>query len=95
MAKGGREWRIDKLREVREMRNAETVLAIIRDRGKRGLPLEDVYRMLYNPYLRAYARLYSNPTVVDDWRECFDACNGKAVRELDVCVAKMTRPDGR
>ena len=44
------------------MRSAETVLAIIRERGKRGLPLEDVYRMLYNPdlYLRAYARLYSN-----------------------------------
>src|SRR2546425_6040802 len=44
------------------MRNAETVLAIIRERGKRGLPLEDVYRMLYNPdlYLHAYARLYKN-----------------------------------
>ncbi len=44
------------------MRNAETVLAIVRERGKRGLPLEEVYRMLYNPdlYLRAYARLYKN-----------------------------------
>src|SRR5437763_1007585 len=44
------------------MRNAETVLTIIRERGKRGLPLEDVYHMLYNPdlYLRAYARLYKN-----------------------------------
>ncbi len=44
------------------MRNAETVLTIIRERGKRGLPLEDVYRMLYNPdlYLCAYARLYKN-----------------------------------
>ncbi len=44
------------------MRNAETVLAIVRERGERGLPLEDVYRMLYNPdlYLRAYARLYKN-----------------------------------
>ncbi len=44
------------------MRNAETVLAIVRERGKRGLPLDDVYRMLYNPdlYLRAYARLYAN-----------------------------------
>jgi group II intron reverse transcriptase/maturase len=44
------------------MRNAETVLAIVRERGKQGLPLEDVYRMLYNPdlYLRAYARLYKN-----------------------------------
>ena len=35
--------------KVREMRNAETVLDIIHDRGKRGLPLEDVYRQLYNP----------------------------------------------
>jgi group II intron reverse transcriptase/maturase len=44
------------------MRNAETVLAIIQERGKRGLPLEDIYRQLFNPdlYLRAYARLYSN-----------------------------------
>ncbi len=41
------------------MRNAETVLGVIQERGKRGLPLEDVYRQLYNPdlYLRAYARL--------------------------------------
>src|SRR5690242_14924559 len=38
------------------------VLGIIRERGKRGLPLEDIYRQLYNPtlYLMAYARLYSN-----------------------------------
>jgi group II intron reverse transcriptase/maturase len=37
-------------------------LGIIRDRGKRGLPLGDLYRQLYNPdlYLRAYARLYAN-----------------------------------
>jgi hypothetical protein len=44
------------------MRNAETTLAIIEDRGKRGLPLEDVYRLLYNSdlYLRAYGRLYRN-----------------------------------
>lgn len=44
------------------MRDAETVLAIIRERGKQGLPLEDIYRQLYNPmlYLRAYAKLYPN-----------------------------------
>lgn len=44
------------------MRNAETVLSIIRERGKRGLPLERLYRLLFNPdlYLRAYARLYPN-----------------------------------
>ena len=44
------------------MRTAETVLNVIRDRGTRGLPLEDIYRQLYNRdlYLRAYGRLYSN-----------------------------------
>src|SRR5262245_56634778 len=44
------------------MRIAETILNIIQDRGKRGLPLDDVYRQLYNPdmYLRGYARIYRN-----------------------------------
>jgi len=44
------------------MRNAETILGIIRDRGKRRLPLEDVYRQLFNRtlYLRAYGRLTRN-----------------------------------
>jgi len=44
------------------MRRAETVLAVIRERGKRGLPLQDVYPLLFNPelFLRAYGRLYRN-----------------------------------
>jgi len=47
---------------VRKLRNAETILGIIRQRGTRGLPLENVYRLLYNPelYLRAYNRIYRN-----------------------------------
>ena len=49
-------------RKVLVMRTAETVLNVIRERGERGLPLEDIYRQLYNRnlYLRAYGRLYSN-----------------------------------
>src|SRR5262245_24539874 len=44
------------------MRSAETVLGVIRERGRRRLPLEDIYRKLYNPdlYLHAYGRLYRN-----------------------------------
>ena len=38
--------RIARSREVREMRNAETVLAIIHERGAKGLPLGDVYRQV-------------------------------------------------
>jgi hypothetical protein len=44
------------------MRSADTVLAIIRERGERGLPLERVQHLLYNRelYLRAYAKLAPN-----------------------------------
>jgi hypothetical protein len=44
------------------MRNAETVLNVIRERGRRGLPLERLYRQLYNPelFLLAYGRIYAN-----------------------------------
>ena len=44
------------------MRDAVTVLEIIRERGRRGLPLERVYRCLFNPdlYLLAYGKIYRN-----------------------------------
>lgn len=44
------------------MRSAATVLGIIHDRGSRGLPLEDVYRQLFNPdlFLLAYGRISRN-----------------------------------
>lgn len=44
------------------MRNAETLLGIIRDRGRRGLPLERVYRLLFNRdlYLLAYGKIARN-----------------------------------
>jgi hypothetical protein len=38
-------------REVRVMRDAATVLGVMRDRGRRGLPLERLYRQLFNPQL--------------------------------------------
>jgi group II intron reverse transcriptase/maturase len=44
------------------MQNAETVLGVLRERGRRGLPIDEVYRQLFNPalYLLAYGRIYSN-----------------------------------
>jgi hypothetical protein len=44
------------------MRSATTILAIISERGKQGLPLERVYRLLFNRdlYLMAYGKIYSN-----------------------------------
>ena len=44
------------------MQSAETVLGVLRERGRRGLPLEELYRQLFNPqlYLLAYGRIYAN-----------------------------------
>ena len=44
------------------MQSAETVLDVLRERGRRGLPLNELYRRLFNPqlYLLAYGRIYSN-----------------------------------
>ena len=44
------------------MQSAETVLNVLRERGRRGLPCDELYRQLFNPqlYLLAYGRLYSN-----------------------------------
>src|SRR3954462_14880554 len=44
------------------MQSAETVLGVLRERGRRGLPCEELYRQLFNPqlYLLAYGRIYSN-----------------------------------
>ena len=49
-------------RGVCAMQNAETVLSVLRERGRRGLPCDELYRQLFNPhlYLLAYGRLYSN-----------------------------------
>ena len=44
------------------MQDAETVLGILRERGRKGLPCEELYRQLFNPqlYLLAYGRIYAN-----------------------------------
>jgi group II intron reverse transcriptase/maturase len=44
------------------MQNAETVLDVLRDRGRRGLPCTELYRQLFNPslYELAHGRIYAS-----------------------------------
>jgi len=44
------------------MQSAEAVLGVLRERGRKGLPCNELYRQLFNPqlYLLAYGRIYSN-----------------------------------
>src|SRR5215469_6438783 len=59
--------------EVCEMQTTEALIGLLRERGKRGLPLTRFYRQLYNTnlYLTAYGRIYRNagamtPGVTDE-----------------------------
>jgi group II intron reverse transcriptase/maturase len=44
------------------MQSAETVLSVLRERGRRGLPCNQLYRQLFNPqmYELAYGRVHAN-----------------------------------
>ena len=68
------------------MRKAETVLSIIHERGKRGLPLEDVYRQLFNPdlYIKAYARIGRNNGALTEGitAETVDGMNLRKIENL-------------
>jgi group II intron reverse transcriptase/maturase len=48
--------------EVCVMQNAEKVLGVLHDRGKNGLPCNELYRQMFNKelYLMAYGRIYAN-----------------------------------
>ena len=44
------------------MQEAEVVLSVLRERGRKGLPCEQLYRQMFNRdlYLLAYGNIYSN-----------------------------------
>ena len=72
------------------MQTTETLLGLLRERGKRGLPLKRVYRQLYNInlYLTAYGRIYRNagamtPGVTE---ETVDAMSVEKIRDIIAAV---------
>jgi retron-type reverse transcriptase len=44
------------------MRETDTIIGLISERGKKGLPVERLYRLLFNRnlYLEAYGKIYRN-----------------------------------
>jgi group II intron reverse transcriptase/maturase len=72
------------------MRNAETILAIIRKRGEDGLPLERVYRLLFNPdlYLLAYADLYPNEGAMTKGATP-ETVDGMSIDKIDLLIADL------
>ncbi len=90
MAKGRRLFACDVQKEKREMRSADTVLAIIHDRGKRGLPRGRLHHRLYNRdlYLRAYAKLYPNKGAMTRG-STDETVDGMSVAKIDRLIADI------
>jgi group II intron reverse transcriptase/maturase len=72
------------------MRTAETILTLIRERGQRGLPLEKVYRLLYQRdlYLRAYGKLYRNAGALTEGTTT-ETVDGMSVAKIDAIIAAL------
>jgi len=69
------------------MRSAETVLGITRDRGRRGLPLEDLYRQLFNRdlYLLAYGKIARNAGALTPGATA-ETVDGMSLAKIDALI---------
>jgi group II intron reverse transcriptase/maturase len=72
------------------MRDAETILGLIRERGKRGLPIEKVYRLLFNKnlYLMAYGKIYRNSGAMTQG-VTDETPDGMALKRIDTIVEAL------
>jgi len=72
------------------MQNANTLLTVIRERGRRGLPLERIYRMLFNRelYLWAYAKLSSNKGAMTKGITP-ETVDGMALEKIDTIIEAL------
>src|SRR6266851_1255030 len=76
--------------EVCEMQTTDVLLGLLRERGKRGLPLTRIYRQLFNPhlYLTAYGRIYRNkgamtPGVTEE------TADSMSLEKIDIIIAAV------
>ncbi|MFI7154823.1 reverse transcriptase domain-containing protein [Nonomuraea sp. NPDC050022] len=72
------------------MQNAETVLNVLRERGRSGLPCNELFRQLFNRqlYLMAYGRIYSNKGAMTPGA-CGETADGMSLAKIDRIIAAM------
>ncbi|MFI7704659.1 reverse transcriptase domain-containing protein [Nonomuraea sp. NPDC049480] len=72
------------------MQNAETVLGVLHDRGRKGLPCNELYRQLFNKelYLLAYGRIYANHGAMTPGASQ-ETADGMSEEKLDAIIEAM------
>ncbi len=68
------------------MQKAEVVLGVLRERGRQGLPLTQLYRQMFNRelYLLAYGNIYSNQGAMTPGasEETADGMSGEKISQI-------------
>lgn len=72
------------------MQDAGTVLAILRERGRKGLPCDELYRQMFNKslYLLAYGNIYSNQGAMTPGA-CDETADGMSEERIDEIIGQM------
>jgi group II intron reverse transcriptase/maturase len=72
------------------MQKAEAVLAILRERGRQGLPCDELYRQLFNRelYLLAYGRIYANQGAMTPGASA-ETADGMSEAKIDQIIEAM------
>jgi group II intron reverse transcriptase/maturase len=72
------------------MQSAETVLGVLRERGRKGLPCDELYRQLFNPqlYLLAHGRIYSNRGAMTPGATQ-ETADGMSLEKIDAIIDAM------
>ncbi len=72
------------------MQDAETVLAVLRERGRKGLPCDELYRQLFNRelYLLAYGRIYANQGAMTPGAST-ETADGMSEAKIDQIIEAM------
>ncbi len=72
------------------MQSAETVLSVLRERGRQGLPVTRLYRQLFNKdlYLLAYGNIYSNQGAMTPGASA-ETADGMSEGKIDQIIEAM------
>ena len=72
------------------MQSAETVLDVLRERGRKGLPCNELYRQMFNRdlYLLAYGRIYANQGAMTPGASA-ETADGMSEDKIDQIIEAM------
>ena len=72
------------------MQTAEVVLSVLRERGRKGLPCNELYRQMFNRelYLMAYGRVYANQGAMTPGASA-ETADGMSEAKIDAIIEAM------